>query len=40
MVMSEKSVHLTTLFLGKFEKVVNQYFLHILSLVNDITLFE
>ena len=35
MVMAGRSVHLTTLFLGKFEQAVNQYFLHILSLVTD-----
>ena len=31
MVMAGRSVHLTTLFLGKFEQAVNQYFVHILS---------
>ena len=35
MVMAGWSVHLATLFLGKLEQVVNQYFLHILSLVTD-----
>ena len=36
MVMSRRSVHLTTLFLlGKLEQAVNQYFVHILSLVTD-----
>ena len=35
MVMAGRSVHLTTLFLGKLEKAVNQYFVHILSLVTD-----
>ena len=31
-----QSVHLTTLFLGKLEQAVNQYFMHIFSLVTDI----
>ena len=35
MVMSGWSVHLTTLFLGKLEQAVNQYFMHILWLVTD-----
>ena len=35
MVMSRWSVHLTPFFLGKFDKLVNQYFVHILSLVTD-----
>ena len=36
MVMAWRSVHLTTLFfLDKLEQVVNQYFVHILSLVTD-----
>ena len=35
MVMSGGSVHLTTFFLGKLEYAVNQYFVHILSLVTD-----
>ena len=36
MVMAERSVHLTTLFfLGRLEQAVNQYFMHILSLVTD-----
>ena len=37
MVMAGRSVQLTTLFpvLGKLEQAVNQYFLHILSLVTD-----
>ena len=36
MVMAGRSVHLTTLFyLGKLEQAVNQYFVHILSLVTD-----
>ena len=36
MVMLGRSVHLTkTIFLGKLDKAVNQYFVHILSLVND-----
>ena len=35
MVMVERSVHLTTLFLGKLEQAVNQYFVHILLLVTD-----
>ena len=35
MVMARWSVHLTTLFLGKLEQAVNQYFVHILSLVTD-----
>ena len=33
MVMAGRSVHLTTLFPGKIEEAVNQYFVHILSLV-------
>ena len=35
MVMAGRSVHLTTLFLGKLEQAVYQYFVHILSLVTD-----
>ena len=35
MVIAGRSVHLTTLFLGKLEQAVNQYFVHILSLVTD-----
>ena len=36
MVMAGRSVSLTTLFfLGKLEQAVNQYFVHILSLVTD-----
>ena len=36
MVMAGQSVHLTTLlFLGKLEQAVNQYFVHILSIVTD-----
>ena len=36
MAMAGRSVHLTTLyFLGKLEQAVNQYFVHILSLVPD-----
>ena len=35
MVIAGRSVHLTTLFLGKLEQAVNQYFVHILSLVFD-----
>ena len=35
MVMAGRSVHLTTLFLDKLELAVNQYFVHILSLVTD-----
>ena len=35
MVMLGLSVHLTTLFLGKLEQAVNQYFEHILSLLTD-----
>ena len=35
MVMWGQSVHLTTLFLGKLEQAVNQYFVHIFLLVND-----
>ena len=35
MVMADWSVHLTTPFLGKLEQAVNQYFVHILSLVTD-----
>ena len=34
-VMAGWSVHLTILFLGKLEQAVNQYFVHILSLVTD-----
>ena len=34
MVMAGRSVHLTTLFLGKLEQAVNQYFVHKLSLVH------
>ena len=37
MVMVGRSVHLTTLFPGKLEQAVNQYFVHILSLVTDKT---
>ena len=33
MVKAGRSAHLTTLFLGKLEEAVNQYFVHILSLV-------
>ena len=34
--MAERSAHITTLFfLGKLEQAVNQYFVHILSLVID-----
>ena len=40
MVMAGRSVHLTILFLGKLEQAVNQYFVHILSLVTDKTLLE
>ena len=35
MVMAGRSVYLTTLFLGKLEQSVIQYFVHILSLVTD-----
>ena len=35
MVMVGRSVQLTKLFLGKLEQAVNQYFVHILSLVTD-----
>ena len=35
MVVTGWSVHLTTLFPGKLEQAVNQYFVHILSLVTD-----
>ena len=35
MVMAGWSVHLTTFFLSKLEQAVNQYFVHILSLVTD-----
>ena len=35
MVIAGRSVHLTTLSLGKLEQAVNQYFVHILSLVTD-----
>ena len=37
MVMGGRSVHLTTLFLGKLEQAVNQYFVHILWLFSDVT---
>ena len=33
--MGGQSVHLTTLFLGKLEQAVKQYFVHILLLVTD-----
>ena len=35
MVMAGRSAHPTTLFLGKLEEAINQYFVHILSLVTD-----
>ena len=35
MVMAGRSVHLSTLFLGKLEQEVNQYLVHILSFVTD-----
>ena len=35
MVMARRSVQLTHFFLGKLEQAVNQYSLHILSLVTD-----
>ena len=35
MVIAGWSVHLTTLFPGKLEQAVNQYFVHIFSLVTD-----
>ena len=35
MVMAGRTVHPTRLFLGKLEQAVNQYFMHILSLVTD-----
>ena len=35
MVMAGRSVHLGNFFQGKFEQAVNQYFVHILSLVTD-----
>ena len=35
MVMAGQSVHLTTLFPDLLEQAVNQYFVHILSLVTD-----
>ena len=35
MVIAGRSVRITTLFLGKLEHAVNQYFVHILSLVTD-----
>ena len=35
MVMAGQSVHLTNFFGGKLEQAVNQYFVHILSLVTD-----
>ena len=34
-VIAGRSVHLTHFFLGKLEQAVNQYFVHILSLVTD-----
>ena len=34
-VMAGRAVHLTPFFLGKLEQAVNQYFVHILSLVTD-----
>ena len=34
-VMTGRSIHLTTLFLGKLEQAVNQYFVYILSVVTD-----
>ena len=34
-VIAGRSVHLTTLFLGKLEQAVNQYIVHIRSLVTD-----
>ena len=35
MVMAGLSIHLTTLFPGQTKQAVNQYFVHILSLVTD-----
>ena len=35
MVIAGRSVHITTLFLGKLEQAVNQYYVYILSLVTD-----
>ena len=35
MVMAGRSVYLITLFLGKLEQAVDQYFMHILSFVTD-----
>ena len=35
MVMAGRSVHYPHFFLGKLEQAVNQYFVHILSLVTD-----
>ena len=35
MVMSGRSVHLTTLFLGKRDLAIKQYLVHILVLVTD-----
>ena len=35
MVIAGRSVHLTTLCLGKLEQAVNQYFVHILKLVTE-----
>ena len=35
MVIAARSVHLPHFFLGKLEEAVNQYFVHILSLVTD-----
>ena len=35
MVITGRSVHLTTFFPDKLEQVVNQYFMHMLSLVTD-----
>ena len=34
-VIAGRSVHLSHFFLGKLEQAVNQYFVHILSLVTD-----
>ena len=35
MVLAGRSVQLITLFVGKLEQAVNEYFVHILSLVAD-----
>ena len=40
MAIMERSVHLTTLFLGKLEQAVNLHFVRIFSLVLDKTLLK